>query len=138
MAKDVMSAEEAPAHRLIQEALPAYLVPITGPEELEGMRRRLLAQPAPTGTVLNRRDYIASIGIFLFVVLATFPVVVPFMLTNDSAIAMRASQLIALAMLFVAGFVLGRYAGHLRPVLTGVYMALLGFALMAAVRALGG
>jgi hypothetical protein len=41
-------------------------------------------------------------------------------------------------MLFVAGFALGRYAGHARPAFTGLCMGLLGAALIAAIKALGG
>jgi len=87
---------------------------------------------------LTRQDYLAAIGIFLLVVLATFPVVVPFLLTQDAALAMKLSRGITLTMLFAAGFALGRYAGHPHPVRTGLLMLLLGAALIAAVIALGG
>jgi hypothetical protein len=41
-------------------------------------------------------------------------------------------------MLFAAGHELGRYAGHPRPFVTGVLMALLGVVLILAIMALGG
>ena len=138
LARRVIDAESAAAHRLIQQSLPAHVIAITGPDELEGMRRRLLALTIPTGPVLHRDDYIAAIGVFFLVVLATFPVVLPFMLADNAVIAMRASRVVTLAMLFLAGFALGRYTGHPHPVRTGVWMALLGAALIAAVKALGG
>jgi VIT1/CCC1 family predicted Fe2+/Mn2+ transporter len=131
-------ADAATAHRLIEEALPPHVAAITGPEELEGMRRRLLALPMPGGVALGRDDYLAATGIFLLVVIATFPVVIPFMLTDDERLAMRISQAVTLAMLFLAGFALGRHARHARPLRTGSVMMLLGVVLIAAVKALGG
>jgi VIT1/CCC1 family predicted Fe2+/Mn2+ transporter len=119
------------------ESLPAHVAAITGPTELEGMRRRLLAVPvAPLG--LGREDYLAAVGVFLLVAAATFPVVLPFLLTTDAALALRWSRAITLAMLFAAGLALGRYAGHAHPARTGLLMLLLGAALIAAVIALGG
>ena len=138
LAKRVMGAETAMAHRLIAQALPEHVSAITGPGELEGMRQRLLASTPPRRATLGRDDYLAAAGIFVLVVLATFPVVVPFMLIDDVALAMRMSRIVTLAMLFVAGWALGRYAGHGRPLATGLLMVLLGAALIAAVIALGG
>jgi VIT1/CCC1 family predicted Fe2+/Mn2+ transporter len=111
---------------------------ITGQVELDGMRRRLLALSMPRRIGLKRKDYLAATRIFLLVVAGTFPVVVPFLMTDDAALAMQISRAVTLAMLFVAGFVLGRHAGHVRPAVTGMVMVLLGVALIAAVKALGG
>jgi hypothetical protein len=55
------------------------------------MRRRLLVHKVPSGMVLGRRDYLAAGGVFLLVVLATFPVVLPFMLTADIVLAVDVS-----------------------------------------------
>jgi VIT1/CCC1 family predicted Fe2+/Mn2+ transporter len=133
-----VAAEGASAHRLIEQALPEHVAAITGPEEIEGMRRRLVSGTIPRGATLARDDYLAAFGIFLMVVLGTFPVVLPFMLIDDAARAMNASRIVTVAMLFIAGFALGLYAGHARPWLAGVLMALLGVAIIAAVMALGG
>jgi VIT1/CCC1 family predicted Fe2+/Mn2+ transporter len=138
LARRVIEVDAATAHRLIQDALPPQLIAITGPEEIEGMRRRLLALPPPHPRTLRRADYLAALAVFLFVVIATFPVVLPFMLAADAVLAMRISQLVTLTMLFLAGFALGRFAGHTRPLGTGLAMALLGAALIVSVKALGG
>ena len=92
--------------------LPEHVAMITGRGELDGMRRRLLVLSMPRRIGLRRNDYLAAAGIFLLVVAATFPVVVPFLMTDDVALAMRFSRAVTLAMLFVLGFVLGRHAGH--------------------------
>jgi VIT1/CCC1 family predicted Fe2+/Mn2+ transporter len=75
--------------------------------------------------------------VFLLVVLATFPVVVPFMLLDQTAPAVRVSNLVALAMLFIAGWMLARYAGG-TPWRGGAALAVTGAVLMAAIIALGG
>ena len=75
---------------------------------------------------------------FLLVVVGTFPVVLPFVFVRDLPTAMEFSRYVTLAMLFAAGYGLGRYAGHGRPAFAGALMALLGAALILAVMALGG
>lgn len=74
---------------------------------------------------------------FLLVVLATFPVVIPFAVLDSTPLAMRVSNLVALVTLFASGWALGRYAGS-REWLGGVAMASLGVVLVAAIIALGG
>src|SRR5512132_1453347 len=73
LARRVVAAEGASAHRLIEQALPEHIAAITGPEEIEGMRRRLVSGTIASGRTLARDDYLAAFGIFLVVVLATFP-----------------------------------------------------------------
>jgi len=138
LARRVIGADAVSAHRLIVQALPEHVVAITGPDELEGMRRRIVSMPDPGRASLGRDDYLAAFGIFVLVVLATFPVVVPFMLTADTASAMQWSRIVTVAMLFLAGFELGRHGGHANPARTGILMALFGVVLILAVMALGG
>ena len=138
LARRIVDSEPAAAHRLIAESLSPGLASIAGPEELEGMRRRLLASSLPSRSTLGRDDYLAAAGVFLLVVIATFPVVLPFIAFSDVARAMNVSRAVSLAMLFLAGFALGRHAGYARPALTGLVMAVLGAVLIVAVMALGG
>jgi VIT1/CCC1 family predicted Fe2+/Mn2+ transporter len=138
LGRAIASAEPEAARHLIAQALPDPVARITGPEELEGMRRRLVALPAGDRGILRRRDFLEALGIFLMVVVATFPVVIPFLLIEDAAAAMHASQAITLAMLFFAGWGLARYAGYPRPLYTGLAMAVFGAVLIAVVKALGG
>ncbi len=138
LAKGIAGADAGIAHRLIAATLPEHIAAITGTDEVEGMRRRLLGLQLDGRAILGGRDYLEAFGIFLVVVIATFPVVAPFLLTRNAALALNASQAITLGMLFFAGFVLGRHAGHPKPLVTGVVMALCGVVLIAAVKALGG
>lgn len=126
------------AHAIIAEALPGRLGEVIGAESLEGMRRRLAALPElPARARLVRDDFFGAIGVFTIVVLATFPVVVPFMLFPETALAMRVSNAVALATLFLAGYALGRYSGGV-PWRTGFAMVATGVVLVAATMALGG
>ena len=80
---------------------------------------------------------LAALGVFLLVVAATFPVVVPFMLLDQAAPAVRVSNFVALGMLFLSGWILARHAGGSRW-RGGAAMAVVGAVLMAAIMALGG
>jgi VIT family len=86
---------------------------------------------------LGGKDWLAALGIFLWVFLITLPVAVPFVLVHDVRLALRISNGVAVALLFLAGHAFGRTAG-LNPWWTGMVMVLLGGALVAATIALGG
>ena len=89
-------------------------------------------------TLLVPRHFAEAFGIFVAVVVATFPVVVPFMVIDDVTRAMHAAQAVTLVMLFFAGRALGRHAGYAHPVRTGLLMAAFGAVLITIVKALGG
>jgi len=59
------------------------------------------------------------------------------MLLDQTTLAVRVSNLVALVMLFIAGGILARYSGG-SVWLSGAAMALTGAVLMAAIMALGG
>ena len=108
------------------------------PAEVETMRQRLTQLPEPSALVsLNRADFVGAAGVFLLVFLSTFPIVIPFFFVRDVALALRASNAVAIAMLFATGWSLGRYAG--RPGWrTGLGMVALGIVLVGITMALGG
>jgi len=138
LGKRIAAVEAAKGRELIARALPDALTSIVTADEIEGMRRNLVARPPAEHRALRPRDFLEAFAVFLMVVVATFPVVLPFMLTSDVTEAMRIARAITLAMLFVAGFALGRRAGYARPLLTGLLMAVFGIVLIAAIKALGG
>ena len=126
------------ARQIISDALPPVVASIMSSQEVDSLRNGLLAmRPLPARPSLNREDGLQAIGIFLLVFLSTFPVVIPFMIFNEAQVALRASNLVAIVMLFGVGFVLARHGGY-RPVLTGVSMVVLGVFLVAIAIALGG
>ncbi len=131
-------ADAATGQALIADALPPGLVAAAGPVGLEMLRRRLVeSQDLPMQPRLGRDDFKGALGVFLLVAAATFPLVMPFMLIDQTALAVRVSNLVALGMLFVAGWILAKYAGG-RPWRGGAALAVTGAVLIAAIIALGG
>ena len=126
------------AQRLIAGAMPPVLASVVRPAELAAMHERLKELPEPPPRAqLNRDDWLGALGVFLLVFLSTFPVVIPFIVMHDAPRALRVSNGIAVAMLFVSGYAYGRITGW-RPWLVGVSMVVLGAALVALTMALGG
>lgn len=138
LGRKVVASDPAQGRELIAGTLPEHLAALTGPTELEAMRQRVPELSNGNAPLMTWRDFAAAGAIFLLVVVATFPVVVPFLVLSDAARAMRWSQAITVAMLFLAGTALGRYAHHVRPSLTGASMAAFGVVLIGIVMALGG
>jgi VIT1/CCC1 family predicted Fe2+/Mn2+ transporter len=106
--------------------------------DLERVRVRLLATP-PGAEVprLGFTHYRAAFGVFLLVVLATFPIVLPYLFVSEVVLALRLSQAIAIVLLFIAGAALARYSGG-SVWRIGIGFAALGILLLAALIALGG
>jgi len=126
------------AQRLVAEALPSAVASVLTPTELESMRQRLLQLPEPAGrTRLSKDDWRGALGSFLLVFLSTFPVTIPFMVMDDVVRAMRASNIIAVVLLFVAGYAFGRISGR-HPLGFGIGMVVFGVALVGMTIALGG
>jgi VIT1/CCC1 family predicted Fe2+/Mn2+ transporter len=123
---------------LIADELPARLGENAGPQLLEELRQRVVAMPpASLDASLRRDDFAGALGVFLLVVLSTFPVVIPFMFVDELKLAMRLSNATGVVVLFVSGWMLARYAGG-NPWKGGASMAGVGAALSAAIIALGG
>lgn len=124
--------------QIVAGALPPLVASILKPEELEMMRERLLQLPEPPARVrTNGRDWFGALGVFLLVFLSTFPVALPFVFMHHAAHAMRASNAIAVLMLFLSGVAYGRCVGR-SPLGFGVVMVILGLGLVAMTMALGG
>ena len=126
------------AQRLIAEALPPLVASVLEPVELEAMRQRLLKLPKPPERArLGKEDGRGALGVFLWVFLSTFPVVIPFIVMRDPLPALRVSNAIAVVLLFMTGYAYARHTGN-RPFWVGSAMVVLGSALVALTIALGG
>jgi hypothetical protein len=126
------------ANRLVAEALPSGIASVLRPAELEAIRLQLQRLPEPPAfPSLIRDDFIGAAGVFLLVFLSTFPVVIPFLVMRDTMLALRLSNGIAIAMLFMAGYSLGRHAGY-HPWGVGLSMVAIGLVLVGITIALGG
>jgi len=126
------------AQRIIVEALPKPVVSVLQQNEIESLRQRLSQLPEPPARPrLGKQDFLGAVGVFLIVFLSTFPVVIPFIFMHNAQRALRTSNAIALVMLFLCGYWLGRHAGH-RPWGMGFAMVIVGSVLVAVTIALGG
>jgi hypothetical protein len=126
------------AHRLIRATLPPVVSAALTAPEIESLHRRIRQQPEMAARVpLSRHNLLGAVAVFLLVFASTFPIVIPFFVVSEAATALRVSNLIAIAMLFVTGWSLGSHAG--RPGLrSGLFMVTVGLVLMAITMALGG
>ena len=132
------AADPGQAQRLIAAALPPVVAAVLEPAELESLRVRLQQLPEPPERArLGRKDWLGALGVFLLVFLATFPVVIPFIVMQNVTPAMRVSNAIAIVLLFLTGYAFGRMTGR-RPWAVGVAMVVIGSALVAMTMALGG
>lgn len=124
--------------KIIHDYLEPGLTSIITPVETAAIRERILALPdVPQRPRVKRDDVAAAFGVFFIVVASTFPVALPYVLLTDVVAAMVISRVIALVMLFMGGFYLGRYSGY-NSWLSGFGMMGLGIVLVLSIMALGG
>lgn len=137
LARALQEGSDIPA--VLSEILPAPVVEGLTASEIERIRTKIasaqldLQEPAR----IRGEDLLGAVGVFLLVVASTFPVALPYLLTHDLALAKMISRALALALLFLTGYAVGRYSG-LRPARVGLAMLATGAVLVAAVTALGG
>ena len=132
------AADPKEAQRLIADALPSVVASVLEPVEVESLYRRLKQLPEPPDHLrLRKDDWLGAVGVFLLVFLCTFPVVIPFIFMHNAGPALRVSNAIAIAMLFLTGYAFGRMTGR-HPWLVGIWMVVLGLILVGLTMALGG
>ena len=126
------------AHQVISQALPPVLVSVLSTSDLETLRQRLNGVSSiPKKPWLSGREWLGALAVFLVVFLSTFPVIAPFALISNARVALRTSNVIAIVMLLVAGYIFGKYAGH-RPWSMAFTTVLLGAGMVAITILLGG
>ena len=129
--------DKGTAIQALRDALPPHMKTLVGDEELNAIRARVAAASLPDRPRFCCDDFLGALGVFLIVVLSTFPVALPFVLISDIPTALLVSRVLTLAMLFAGGFALGRYAGY-GGWKAGFGMVGVGVLLTAAIIALGG
>jgi len=90
----------------------------------------------PSGRV-DASDLWAGLAVFSLVFFTALPAVVPFLVVRDAHVALRASNAVLIGLLFFVGWRWAAFTGANRW-LTGLFMTLLGVALVALAIALGG
>lgn len=132
--------DEDAALRRIEAELTGPLLSLSTADE-----RRRLARDALT---LARRasaerpgvqadDLLGGVAVALIILLATLPVLVPFLVVPDPNLAVRVSNTVALTELFLVGMWWGREVGG-RPLRIATGLTLVGVVLVLITIALGG
>ena len=133
---DSKSPDEA--GQILKDEIQPAVAALMTKEELHTLGGRIKNLPEPSkSNLITGTDLWAGVQIFMLVFLCTFPVAVPFGLFNSLEVAMRASNGVALLLLFIGGFLLARYAGF-RPGITAILYTFIGVLLVALTMALGG
>jgi VIT1/CCC1 family predicted Fe2+/Mn2+ transporter len=124
--------------QILKDEVQPAIAGLMTDQELSDLSNRLKKLPVPSKTnVITGTDLMAGLQIFMLVFLCTFPVAIPFGIFDNLEVAMRASNGVALLLLFIGGFMLAKYAGF-RPGITAIVYTLIGVALVALTMALGG
>jgi VIT1/CCC1 family predicted Fe2+/Mn2+ transporter len=141
LARDVRAAltDDAALQQIAAE-LDGPLMALTTPRErgqlhrwvLEIVRREEFETPR-----LERADLLGALAVALIILLATLPVVVPFLVVANPDLAVRLSNLVALTLLFLLGVRWAQIVGA-RPLRIGAGLTLLGLVLVFITIALGG
>jgi VIT1/CCC1 family predicted Fe2+/Mn2+ transporter len=105
--------------------------------QLEVMRQAVLNMPEPPLPRLTMADIGGAVAVFLLVFLVTLPLVVPFLFIGETRLALRVSNGVAVALLFLSGYAFGKRAG-LHPWVSGLAMVVVGILLVGLTIALGG
>jgi hypothetical protein len=122
----------------VREYLPPAIASVIHPGELQSLGHAVERLPEPPlRAPITWKDIKASGVIFLLVFISTFPPAIPFIFMDDYLIAIRVSNAIALLLLFITGYKLGKSSGY-HPFLMGLVFGAIGAILVAATIALGG
>ena len=91
----------------------------------------------PSGLTLTRDDFYGAIACFWLVFVACFPATVPFFIFSQPRFALRVSNFLLIALLFLVGQKWAQYAGVNR-LLAGSVMVAIGLTLVGIAILLGG
>jgi VIT1/CCC1 family predicted Fe2+/Mn2+ transporter len=132
------STNSEESRRVLQEVLPPALNQVLTEEEVASLTARINRLPKPPRTpCFTRDDWMGSLATFLLVVVSALPVSLPFVFVQEPLRALRASNGIAIGLLFVTGYKFGQYSGY-RPWLMGGVVTLVAVAVVAVTMRLGG
>ncbi len=145
-ARLLQAVQRAPDARatleLIKDEIEPELQSLIGPADREALRQSVLkhlaqsqVQPARSG--VTRDDFYGALACFWLVFLACLPAAVPFLIFSRPTFALRVSNFLLIAMLFLVGQMWAKYAGVNRLV-SGLAMVTIGLALVGLAVLLGG
>lgn len=92
---------------------------------------------SPAKFRLSRDDLLAAFIVFLLVSATSLPAVIPFIMIGSADLALRASNFLLIALLFLTGCAWARFSDA-KPLNAGITMTCLGLVLVGIAIALGG
>jgi hypothetical protein len=132
--------DRSAATTLVATELDPLLGEVLDPSESAVLYGRVadnvVTRPARAVTI-TKEDWFGALWSFLLVVVSSVPAAIPFLLIDDARLALRVSNAVLLALLFLSGYWWARYTLS-RPWLVGAAFLLCGIVLVLAAIALGG
>jgi len=132
--------DEKAAKSLVAGELDELLEDVTAVPEREALYARIAANvraKPPRANTVGKSDFMGAFTSFWLVVLTSAPAAIPFLLFDDARFALRISNAILLAFLFVTGYFWARFTLG-KPWLVGLTLLVGGFVLVGVAILLGG
>lgn len=145
-ARLIRAVQRAPDARatleMIKDEIEPELQSLIGPEDRDALRQSVLkhlvqarAQPARIG--VTRDDFYGALACFWLVFFSCLPAAVPFLIFSRPTFALRVSNFLLVAMLFLVGQMWAKYA-RVNRLLAGLAMVAIGLVLVGVAVLLGG
>jgi hypothetical protein len=128
------------AMELIHRELGGRLEALVSPEILKGVYAdvlRTVRAAGPMKVSMERGDLLGGVASAFVILVATAPILIPYLVISQTMVAVRVSELIAIVMLFLLGVWWGRVVGA-NPFKIGFFLTLVGGVLVGVTILLGG
>ncbi|MBW9054462.1 VIT1/CCC1 transporter family protein [Rhizobium mesosinicum] len=140
--RQIKSAKnESAALKVLENEFPVRDVPLSAKAaDADALYRSFLAfsrRSDPVKVSLSKADLLGAFAVFILVAATAIPAIIPFLLTDNTYLALRASNAILVLLLFVTGYTWASFSGG-RPLYAGITMTGLGLILVTIAIALGG
>ena len=127
---------------IIQSEIEPDLQSLLDPEEREAFSRSVLnhvgqARITSTRTRVTKDDVYGALACFLLVFASCLPAAIPFFIFSQPHLALRVSNFLLIALLFLVGRKWAQYAGT-DPRIAGTTMVVIGLVLVGVAILLGG
>lgn len=135
------AGDDATARGLIAGELDEVLEPVTSESDRHRLYGAMLENLRTRDPVPNRitsEDVRGGVAAGWLVFACSFPAILPFLFLGDLYVALRLSNAILIALLFLAGYQMARRHTLARPWIAGVLLMLVGVFLVALAIPLGG
>jgi len=128
------------ALEMIQRELGRDLDALASPEALKqfyGEVLRRIRTAGPLKVSLTKEEILGGVASMVVILLATAPILIPYLVVPKPLLAVRLSELIAVGLLFLLGTWWGRTVGA-QPLKVGFFLTLIGGILVGVTILLGG